>query len=76
MKRVIVDEEKGIVKLSFNSHFYKEDFINQAVQAFSEICNIRKEEDFIYLEPKNKETDLKKIGYEFYNYTLAVIKNS
>lgn len=76
MEKVIVDKKKRIVKLSFNHQFYKEDLIDQAITAFSEILNIKKKDGFIYLEPKNKEVELDNIGYEFYNYVLALIKNS
>lgn len=76
MKKIIVDKEKNLVKLSFNTRFYKEYFIDRAIKDFSHICNIRKENNLIYLEPKTEETRLETIGYEFYNYVLALIKNN
>lgn len=75
MKKITVDREKKLVKLCFNNRFYKEPFIEQAIKDFSEICDIKKENGFIYLKPKKEEIKLETIGYEFYNYVLALIKN-
>jgi len=76
MEKVIVDKKERIVKLNFNNNFYKESLIDQAIQNFSEICDITKENTLICLKPKNKKIKLEKIGYEFYNHVLALIKNN
>lgn len=77
MKNVTVDKKKKSVKLSFNNCFYRQDFIDQAIRDFSEICDIKKEEDIICLKSKKEEKiDLKTVGYKFYNYVLVPMKNS
>lgn len=77
MKNVMVDKDKRLVKLSFNNKFYNQTFIDRAIQDFSKVCDIKKEEGLICIQPKEEAgVDLETIGYEFYNYVLALIKNN
>lgn len=75
MERVKINKKKNEVILSFNESFYDKQFISQAIEDFKEVCDIKKDKEFIFLKPK-KEVDLNNLGYEFYNYVLGLIKNT
>lgn len=75
MERVKINKKKNEIILSFNESFYDKKFINQAMEAFKEVCDVKKDKEFIFLKPK-KEVDIDTLGYEFYNYVLGLIKNS
>ncbi len=73
MKRVIV--ENNAVILTFNKTFYPEEIIRQAGTDFQEVCEIDYEGEKLVLKPKTNEIDMQKLGYEFYNYLLGLIKS-
>lgn len=75
MEKVKIDQNKNEVFVTFNRTFYKEEFIEQAIENFQKICSIEKTEEKIILKPKEK-LDINKLGYEFYNYVLGLMKNS
>lgn len=74
MQKIIIEKEKNQLKLSFNRLFYKIQFIDKAIDDFSEICYIEKNNDILILKPK-MDIDIEILGYEFYNYVLCLIKN-
>jgi len=74
MKRIIIERKKNQVQLSFNPLFYKSYFIDAAIQDFSKICDAKKMDDMLLLEPKT-DIDVETLGYEFYNYVLCLSKN-
>ena len=75
MERIKVNREKNEVVLSFNEKFYDKKFIDKAAEEFKEVCDVKKENNLIFLKPKEK-IDINTLGYEFYNYVLDLIKNS
>lgn len=75
MKKIEIDKKNNLVKLRFNKHFYKEEFIDLAIKDFDNVCEIKKEKNVLNLKPKSKEIELETVGYEFYNYLLGLIKN-
>ncbi len=74
MQRVTINKENNKVILNFNSYFYNEKHIEQAIKDFNEICDFKKEDNNLVLTPK-KSIRLDKLGYEFYNYVLNLMKN-
>jgi len=75
MERVKINKAKNSVLVSFNENFYNKVHIDQAKKDYGEVCEIQSREDSVILKPKNKK-DIDKIGYEFYNYVLGLMKNS
>lgn len=63
------------MKLLFNHLLYDAQFVDKAIEDFSDICNIKKVDNVILIEPKAK-IEAEAIGYEFYNYVLCLMKNS
>jgi len=65
---------KNEVLVNFNTQFYNEESIKQAVVDFKGICDAEEKDKGILLKPKkNKDLDL--LGYEFYNHVLGLMKN-
>jgi hypothetical protein len=75
MKRLVVDEERNLVILTFNSNFYPKELIENAVLDFKEICDLDFDGQKLILEPKNGGINIHLLGYEFYNYLLGLIKS-
>lgn len=75
MEKIVVDSKRNQVKLLFNPSFYQTQFIDKAIEDFSEICHMEKVDDVLLLEPK-VDIDIELLGYEFYNYVLCLIKNT
>ncbi len=75
MKRVTVDKGKNLVILTFNNNFYPRDLIRQAMTDFDEVCDSSFENENFILKPKNDEIEIGKLGYEFYNYLLGLMKS-
>ena len=73
MKRVVV--ENNAVVMTFNKNFYPEEFIRQSMADFHEVCDSSFEGERLVLKPKTNEIDIQKLGYEFYNYLLGLIKS-
>lgn len=48
--------------------------MNQAMKDFKEVCDFKEESGDLVLIPK-KGIDIDKLGYEFYNYILGLMKN-
>jgi len=74
MNKISINKEKNEVLIKFNTKIYCQECIDDATQDFNEICNIEKNKNWLLLKPK-KEIDAEKIGYEFYNYVLGLMKN-
>lgn len=74
MGRVKINKAKNEVLLSFNEKIYKKEFIDKAALDFNKVCSVKQDKEKILLVPKEK-IDLEKLGYEFYNYVLELIKN-
>ncbi len=74
MEKVRVNKAKNEVLLNFNEKFYRKGFIDQAVLDFKEVCDIKETNKGLSLKPKEK-VDIDVLGYEFYNYTLGLMKN-
>jgi tryptophanase len=75
MEKVEINKEKNEVVIRFNQKFYTQPHIDQAIEDFKEVCDARKEGNDLILKPKQKE-DLDRLGYEFYNYVLGLMKNT
>lgn len=75
MERIKVNPKKNEVILTFNEKIYRWGAVQQAIEDFKTLCEIKIEKKAIILKPKQKE-NLEKLGYEFYNYTLGVMKNN
>lgn len=75
MEKVEINKEKNEVIVRFNKNFYTLPYVDQAIKDFSGICDAKKEENYLILKPKQIE-DLDKLGYEFYNYVLGLMKNT
>ncbi|MBS3101345.1 HxsD-like protein [Candidatus Woesearchaeota archaeon] len=73
MKRVVV--ENNAVILTFNKTFYPEEIIRQSMADFHDVCDSGFEGEKLVLKPKTNEIDMQKLGYEFYNYLLDLIKS-
>ncbi len=71
---------KNIVYLRMNSSFYPFRCIVKAVKDYGRVCNIsiqpRATHILLRIKPKNSGKNLKKIGQEFYNYVLALVKDN
>lgn len=65
---------KGKVILNFNPKFYDKGSIEMSAREFKDICSVDKTEEGFVLSPLT-EIEPEKLGYEFYNYVLGVIKN-
>lgn len=67
------------VSQKFNSMFYDIAVIKEALSDFSKICTgkIEKKGDYFHvvLKPKTKIEDINKVGLEFRNYVLGLMKN-
>ena len=66
--------EPSQVTLRFNLQFYSQKHIDAACDEFRSVCKVNKTEDSIILAP-NDASDTKILGYEFYNYVLALMKS-
>lgn len=75
MEKVEINKKKNEVIVRFNKNFYTLAHVDQAIKDFSEVCDAKKEENYLILKPKQIE-DLDKLGYEFYNYVLGLMKNT
>lgn len=75
MEKVEINKKKNEVIIRFNKKFYTLPPIDQAIKDFNEVCDARKEGSDLILKPKQKET-LDRLGYEFYNYVLGLMKNT
>ena len=73
-KMIRINKQKNEVLLSLNENIYDKKSIEKAVNDYKEICSVRKAGKDIILIPK-KGIDIDKLGYEFFNYVLAVMKN-
>ena len=74
MKKIIIEREKNQVKLLFNPLFYQIQFIDRAIQDFSEICDVKKIDNMLLIKPK-VDIDIEMLGYEFYNYVFCLSRN-
>jgi hypothetical protein len=74
MKKIRINQKKNEVLLAFNDKFYSQESIDKTITDFKDICHIIKTKEGILLKPKEK-LDINVLGYEFYNYTLGMIKN-
>lgn len=75
MKRILVDDAKHSVTLTFNDNLYPKKLIEQALLDFQEVCDSNFENEKLVLKPRNNEIDINALGYEFYNYLLGLIKS-
>jgi hypothetical protein len=62
------------VLVHLNEKIYPSAFINQAITDFQAVSRIEQTEDAIIISPKDPK-DLSRIGFEFCNYVLGLIKN-
>lgn len=62
--------------ITLNNFFYPERFISIAMDDFNDVCIFRREGNQLILKPKKRGADIQKVGYEFCNYALGLIKNS
>lgn len=83
MNEFLVDQNKGEVRLAFNSEFYGKGAIEQAGKDFAEVCEAAigdEKEGMIKVLLKQNELsdapDIEIIGYEFCNYVLGLIQNA
>jgi len=78
MERIVIDSEKGEVQLRFNNDFYTRESIEEAAKDFSEVCEakieVNENETIVKLKTDSYD-DLEKLGYEFFNYVLGLMKN-
>lgn len=79
--KIELDEKKGELKVTFDVKIYNPSCILKTADVFSDACQITVKGDpqkkiQIILKPKSKEIALETLGYEFYNYALATIKQS
>ena len=75
MKRVEIDEKSNIAILTFNKRFYPEELVKQAILDFKDACDARFQSEKLILKPKGSEINAGILGYEFYNYLLAMLKS-
>lgn len=75
MNKVNIDREKNQVTLRFNNKIYTSDVISKTLFEFREVCSSKTENGNIALTPKDS-SDLERLGYEFYNYALCLMKNT
>lgn len=81
MEKINVNKKENKVILNFRTEFYDIQSVMEATQAYSESCWTYLDGDAsnviqVVLSPKKKETDLKIMGYEFYNHVLSVMKDA
>ncbi|MBS3098262.1 HxsD-like protein [Candidatus Woesearchaeota archaeon] len=71
-------KRKNEVILVLSSDFYNIDSIKEAINDFKGVCNANlsknKKSIMISLKPKDRSL-FNNLGYEFCNYTLALMKN-
>ncbi len=80
MDKVRINKKRDETVVFLDTTFYPSEDIMEATRAFSESCWVTAEGDAksimqVNLKPRSKHIELDKIGYEFYNYVLGVIKN-
>ena len=74
MKRVEVDKKNNITILTFNKRFYPEELVKRAILDFKDACDASFQNGKLILKPKGGEIGADALGYEFYNYLLALLK--
>ncbi len=79
--KIIIDKKTGEVKISFDVTVYKASSILKALDDFSDSCWVNADGDplkkiDIVLKPKSTNISLETLGYEFYNYVLAMMKQA
>ena len=75
MKRVEVDKKNNTAVLTFNKHFYPEEIVERAILDFRDACDASFQSGKLILKPKGSEINAGILGYEFYNYLLALLKS-
>lgn len=78
MNNISINKKTGEINLTFNKFFYDPSVIRKSIEDFKGVCDASfKEGDkiLVTLSPKEKETDLTTLGYEFFNYVLGFMKN-
>jgi hypothetical protein len=80
MEKIIIRNSEKELLINFDTRFYPSKHIIKSIQDFSDLCWVSvdgSEKNLqVKLKPKTDDVDLDTLGYEFYNYVLAVIKNS
>jgi hypothetical protein len=80
MEKIVVKKDEKKVLINFNTKFYPSEYIFKSVLDFSDSCwtSIDGSEEIlqITLKPRSENIDLDTLGYEFYNYVFAIIRNS
>lgn len=78
--KINVDLTKQEVMLFLNTKVYKTSCILEAADMFSDACWVNTDGDpqetmKVVLKPRSDDISLKTLGYEFYNYVLALMRN-
>lgn len=78
-KKLIVEKKSRSVVLCFNTKVYSMGYILESARSFSDSCWVYVDGDpagalYVTLTPKSEDMNLQRLGYEFYNYTLGLIK--
>jgi len=80
MEKIVIRKEEKEVLVNFNTIFYPINYVIKSIQDFSDSCWISIDSSgeslTVTLKPKLDDINLDTIGYDFYNYVLAVVKNS
>jgi hypothetical protein len=76
-----MDRKKNTAFLRLNTKIYKVNKILKVAQSFAKVCWVNVNGDAngiiqVSLKPRSENTDIKKVGYEFFNHVLAEMKLS
>jgi hypothetical protein len=76
LERIRVEGRK--VRVDVNPKFYNYETVLKTANTFDGICktSVKQFDDCIvvFLQPKSKKTNIKNLGYEFYNHLLNTTK--
>lgn len=75
MNQIKINHDGNEVRIRLNEKFYPKDIVDIAIKDYIDICDVFFDEDYIILKPR-KEINLDKLGYEFFNYVLGLVKNA
>lgn len=75
MNQIKINHETNEVRIRLNENFYPKDIVDLAIRDYLDFCDVFLDDDIIILKPK-KEVDINRLGYEFFNYVLGLVKNA